>query len=66
MSVQERDEQHGDDPKKVGKKVVQLAMAARLPARVTVGPIFERFAVWVRRIIPDRWFEVFYRYYYHI
>jgi short-subunit dehydrogenase len=66
MSVQEHDEMHGQDPYKVAKRVVRLARKKHLPTRITVGPLFERFAVWIRRILPDSWFEAFYRIYYKL
>jgi len=66
MSVQEHDEMHGQDPYRVAKRVVRLANKKRLPTRITVGPLFERFAVWMRRILPDSWFEAFYRIYYKL
>ncbi|MEN6296329.1 MAG: SDR family NAD(P)-dependent oxidoreductase [Rectinema sp.] len=66
IAVQEHDETHGVDPTVAGKKILRLASSRRLPARITIGPMFERFAVWVRRIIPDHWFEAFYRIYYKL
>jgi len=66
IAVQEHDETHGADPVVAGRRIVQLAGLRRLPVRITVGPLFERFAVWVRRIIPDSWFEAFYRIYYKL
>ncbi len=66
IGVQEHDETHGVDPMVAGEKIVQLVGSRRLPARITIGPLFERFAVWVRRIIPDGWFEAFYRIYYKL
>ncbi|HBK59069.1 MAG TPA: short-chain dehydrogenase/reductase [Spirochaetaceae bacterium] len=66
IAVQEHDETHGMDPLVAGRRIVRLASARRLPVRITVGPLFERFAVWVRRILPDGWFEAFYRIYYKL
>lgn len=64
MAVQEHDEQHGWSPEKAGRKIAKLARARHLPVRATVGPFIERLAVWLRRILPDRWMEAFYRMYY--
>lgn len=64
MAVQEHDEQHGWPPEKAGRHIARLARAKHLPARSTVGPLIERLAVWLRRILPDRWMEAFYRMYY--
>ena len=67
LSIQEHDETHGVDPAVAAKKIGSLAQATRkLRARYTVGPLFERFAVWVRGIMPDSWFEAFYRIYYKL
>jgi len=66
IAVQEHDETHGADPVIAARRIVQLADARHLPVRITVGPLFERFAVWVRRVIPDKWFEAFYRIYYRL
>jgi len=66
IGVQEHDETHGVDPVVAGKRIAQLAASRRLPVRITVGPLFERFAVWIRRVIPDSWFEAFYRIYYKL
>ena len=66
IGVQEHDELQGALPALAGKRIVQLAGARSLPVRVTIGPIFERFAVWVRRILPDSWFEAFYKIYYKL
>ncbi|HTX72733.1 MAG TPA: SDR family oxidoreductase [Rectinemataceae bacterium] len=66
MAVQVKDESGGFDPLVAAKRVYQLINAARLPVRTTVGPGFERFAVMVKRLIPARWFEKFYRIYYKL
>lgn len=66
IAVQEHDELQGADPAVAGKRILQLALSRRLPVRITIGPLFERFAVWVRRILPDSWFEAFYKMYYKL
>ena len=66
MGVQIHDESHGFDPLVAAKRVHQLFGAARLPLRTTVGPGIERFAVMVKRLVPARWFEKFYRVYYKL
>ncbi|HUW41249.1 MAG TPA: SDR family oxidoreductase [Rectinemataceae bacterium] len=66
MAVQVRDESQGFDPLVAAKLVFKLIEAPRLPVRTTVGPGFERFAVIVKRLIPARWFEKFYRMYYKL
>lgn len=66
MSVQIHDERSGHDPSEAGRLVGSLLARPRLPIRVTVGPLFERFAVWIKRIIPGTFFEKFYRMYYKL
>ncbi|MCX8014018.1 MAG: SDR family oxidoreductase [Rectinema sp.] len=64
MSVQEHDEQHGWSAEAAGRKIAKLARMRHLPVRCTVGPFFERLAVWLRRLLPDRWMEALYKMYY--
>lgn len=66
MGVQVHDESSGFDPLIAAKLVHKLLESPRLPVRTTVGPGFERFAVLVKRLIPARWFEKFYRLYYKL
>lgn len=66
MGVQVHDESHGFDPLVLAKRVHQLLGAARLPVRTTVGPGIERLAVMIKRLVPARWFEKFYRIYYKL
>ncbi len=66
MAIQIRDESAGHDPAEVGRLTGKLLSRPRLPVRVTVGPLFERFAVWVKRIVPGTVFEKFYRIYYKL
>lgn len=66
MGVQVRDETSGHDPIEVAKLVVRLLNARHLKIRYTVGPAFERFAVIVKRLVPGRAFELFYRKYYKL
>jgi NAD(P)-dependent dehydrogenase (short-subunit alcohol dehydrogenase family) len=66
MAVQIHDEGTGHEPSEVGRLVGGLLARPKLPVRVTVGPLFERFAVWMKRIMPGRVFEKFYRIYYKL
>lgn len=66
LGIQEHDETHGVSPDVAAKRIAALAASSRLRTRITVGPLFERFAVWIRRILPDSWFEAFYRIYYKL
>jgi NAD(P)-dependent dehydrogenase (short-subunit alcohol dehydrogenase family) len=66
MGIQVRDETSGHDPIEVAKLVVRLLDARHLKIRYTVGPGFERFAVMLKRLIPGKAFEFFYRKYYKL
>lgn len=66
MGVQVRDETAGHDPVEVAKLVQTLVEARKLRTRYTVGPLFERFAVILKRILPAGAFELFYRKYYRL
>ncbi len=61
LGIQERDEMHGIDPMVAAERIVKLAASRKFPIRISVGPLFERFAIWARRFLPDALFEVFYR-----
>ncbi len=61
IGIQEHDETHGVDPMVAAQRIVSLAASKRFPIRISVGPLFERFAIWVRRILPDALFEVLYK-----
>ncbi len=61
LGIQERDETHGVDPAVAARRIVALAASRKFPIRISVGPLFERFAIWARRFLPDALFEVFYR-----
>ena len=66
MGVQVRDETAGHDPMEVAKLVQSLIEARRLKTRYTTGPLFERFAVILKRLLPSGAFELFYRKYYKL
>jgi NAD(P)-dependent dehydrogenase (short-subunit alcohol dehydrogenase family) len=66
MGVQVRDEMAGHDPIEAAKLVQRLLEARRLKVRYAVGPIFERFALVVKRLIPAGLFEFLFRKYYRL
>lgn len=66
IAIQENDEQHGSAPDKAAKTILDLLGRASLPVRVTTGPAFQRFACFVKRLIPAAWFEAFYTIYYKL
>lgn len=66
IGIQEHDEQNGCDPSKAAEGIAKLLRRNSLPARRTVGPGFQRFAAFLKRVIPYAWFEAFYRIYYKV
>ncbi|MDH7483564.1 MAG: SDR family oxidoreductase [Spirochaetales bacterium] len=66
LAIQEHDEQHGADPFAAGVAVLRLLRMRKLPLRVSVGPLFQRAAIGMRRLLPDAWFEAVYRIYYRL
>lgn len=66
ISVQEHDELHGSTPDEAAKTVISLVNRKSLPVRVTTGPAFQRFACFLKRIIPASWFEAFFKLYYKL
>lgn len=66
ISVQEHDELLGSTPDKAAKTVISLVNRKSLPVRVTTGPAFQRFACFLKRIIPASWFEAFFKLYYKL
>ena len=61
MNVQIHDERNGHDPAEAGRLVVKLMKRRKLPVRVSVGPLFQRIAVWGKRLLPAPVFEKIYR-----
>jgi len=66
ISIQEHDEQHGSTPDKAARTIMGLLGRKSLPVRATTGPAFQRFACFVKRLIPASWFEAFYKIYYRL
>jgi len=66
IGIQEHDEQNGCYPSRAADAVSALLRRKRLPARKTVGSGFQRFATFLKRILPYAWFEAFYRIYYKV
>jgi NAD(P)-dependent dehydrogenase (short-subunit alcohol dehydrogenase family) len=57
ISLMERDEQHGADPKMVANTVERVLHARRPPRRVSSGRMDERVGVLGKRLLPHRLFE---------
>ena len=64
IGKQEYDELHGSQPPSLADAVVRLLGRKKLPLRRSVGPGFQRFAAWLKRLIPGSLFEAFYIIYY--
>jgi NAD(P)-dependent dehydrogenase (short-subunit alcohol dehydrogenase family) len=57
ITVMERDEVKGADPKDVAKVAERVLVSARPPRRVSVGKFDERIGVLGKRVLPFRVFE---------
>jgi NAD(P)-dependent dehydrogenase (short-subunit alcohol dehydrogenase family) len=57
ITVMERDEVKGADPKDVAKVAERVLVSARPPRRVSVGKFDERIGILGKRILPFRVFE---------
>ena len=66
IGIQEHDERHGSDPEKAASAIVALAARHSMPVRASVGGAFQRFGLFVKRLIPASWFEFFYKIYYKL
>lgn len=66
IGIQEHDERHGSDPGEAASAIVALAARRKMPVRASVGGAFQRFGLFVKRLIPASWFEFFYKIYYKL
>jgi NAD(P)-dependent dehydrogenase (short-subunit alcohol dehydrogenase family) len=66
IAIQENDERNGADPALAARRIVRLAGCRKLPVRVSTGQLFQRAALFIKRMIPASWFEFFYRIYYRL
>jgi NAD(P)-dependent dehydrogenase (short-subunit alcohol dehydrogenase family) len=64
IARQEYDELHGFPPSRLADALVRLLRRKKLPLRRSVGPGLQRFAAWLKRLIPASLFEAFYIMYY--
>jgi NAD(P)-dependent dehydrogenase (short-subunit alcohol dehydrogenase family) len=64
IGKQEYDEMHGSLPPRLAEALSGLLKRRNLPLRRSVGPGFQRFAAWLKRVIPASLFEAFYVMYY--
>lgn len=66
IGIQEHDERHGSEPALAAEAVARLANKRKLPVRASVGGAFQRFGLFIKRLIPASWFEFFYTVYYKL
>ena len=59
------DESTGMAPEKLGRAVAKALRKRRAPARVVVARIDQRFALWLHKLLPGRWFYGIIKGYYH-
>lgn len=56
ISIAQRDETHGSSPEKVGKLLLKLLRKKNPKLRYQVGPSYEKVAVLLKRILPEKIF----------
>lgn len=66
VAIYEHDENKGADPRRLAQRIALLAARGSLPVRISVGPFIQRFAAFLKRIIPARLFERLYMIFYKI
>lgn len=66
ISIQELDEMHGSSPQVAAQAVARVLAKNKMPLRLVVGPVFQKFAAGLKRIIPAKLFELLYKLYYHL
>lgn len=66
IAIQENDERNGADPALAARRIVLLAGSRKMPVRVSTGQLFQRAALFLKRIMPASWFEFFYKIYYRL
>ncbi|MDJ0962194.1 MAG: SDR family oxidoreductase [Acidimicrobiia bacterium] len=57
LEVVTKDEIGGWEPDAIGELAVKIVTRRRPRLRYTVGRLDERFASWLKRVVPNRWFE---------
>lgn len=57
LNVMENDERNGSDPRQVARQIVRIIKSPAPRLRYTVGSLFERVAVTVKKLLPSRIFE---------
>ncbi|MDY0223358.1 MAG: SDR family NAD(P)-dependent oxidoreductase [Desulfobacterium sp.] len=57
LDVIERDEQRGQHPIKIARLIEKIITASRPRLRYAVGPFDQTSVLFLKRILPDRWFD---------
>jgi short-subunit dehydrogenase len=57
MAVIERDEQTGQPPLKIAYLIEKIIQTPRPRLRYTVGAADQKFSVFLKKIVPNRWFD---------
>lgn len=66
LSVMEKDEQGGATPEPVARLVARILETASPRVRYVAGPVSEKVAAGLKRVLPSRWFERILMMYYRI
>lgn len=64
VSVIARDEAHGSDPMRLGRKVAALLSRRRLPMRKCIASVDQHFVLWLHRLLPYGVTETLLKWYY--
>ncbi len=64
LAVVEADERGGGDPESIARLVERILVSSRPKLRYTVGPLPQRLAVQMKKVLPGRAFESLLRLYY--
>lgn len=64
MAIYEHDERSGGSADAAAAAIVKMVAKRRLPLRMSVGPAFQRVALFLKRLMPAKLFEFGYRKYY--
>lgn len=66
ISVMEKDEMEGADPRMIGAVVERTIRRPGKRMRIAVGPFYEKAALAAKRYLPESWFSFILRKYYHL
>lgn len=67
VSIMEQDEQHGANPLMLAQLLYKLSLNTRkLKVRYSIGMLFQRFAMLLKRILPCKLYEYLFSKYYNV